>query len=260
MYNFKNTLALLILLTLITGSCKKISNKDLSLTVKEYQALGMPDPDKIWATQDYLKAHGTLSNLRMKDPLAFPRKHSRKSGSVFRRIINKENLTYINDTTFSLRDRALEIMNFSSLLNNLSYMYTDNIKSEQNYKEELIDIDIFELYVREKMLDLAGQIMNSKKQSDIIMQSGTGSVISGYVVLISIILGDQVKSNVYSSRDLDRLSKEVSRSIKDYLHWLGPAEKQKIGSSIRNTIDKTTSDSIKDVYRKTLKLLEDSNQ
>jgi len=256
MYRLKNPVVILILVMLIAGSCKK-SKKDLSLTAKEYQMKGMPENDKIWSDQDYINAHNTLGSLRVSNFLSLPRKHSNKSGAVFSRIINKENLSFLNDSTISLRDKAFRIQYFSSFLNELSRMYTDNLKKEQYYDEELIDIHIFELFVRKKMLELAGKIMNSKEKEDISMQSGTKAIVKGYLNLVSAVLREQVKTEIFPARDLKRLSMEVSNSLMENLSWIEPADRQKISVEVQNTIDKSPSGSVKKNYGKILKLLKE---
>jgi hypothetical protein len=254
----RNSLIFLSLIILINGSCKKQSGKDLSLTVKEYQKLGMPDQKKIWSEKDYIKAIATLSNLKFSDPLSLPRKNSRKSGAVFSRFFNEENLSFVNDTTRSLRDRAYQIQYYSSFQKNLSRIYTDNLRREQYYSRELIDTYIFGLYVHDKMLELAGKIMNSKEQSDVRLQPGTRSVQNSYVQMVFIALGEQAKSDVYPVKDLHRLSTEVSRSLKKNFQWHGPEERKEITIQIQNIIEKSHSECIKDNYRKILKVFDDT--
>jgi hypothetical protein len=258
MYMLKNSLIILILILLINVSCIK-SEKDLSLTAAEYHKMGIPDQNKLSSNQDYLKVLTTLNRIKIKDPLSFPRKHSKKSGDVFKCLINKENLSFVNDTTISLHDRALQIQFLSSLQNTELQLYTDKLKSEQYYNEELIDLYIYTLFVRKKMFELAGKINNSKAESDISMQAGQLVVVNGYMTMIISILEEQVKSRGYLRKDLDRLSMEVSESIIENLNWIEPADRQKISIELKNTIEQSPSNYVKDNYRKVLKALEGAN-
>jgi hypothetical protein len=251
----RNSLIFLSLIILINGSCKKQSGKDLSLTVKEYQKLGMPDHNKIWSIQDYTKALTTLSNLRLYNPLSFPRKYSKKSGSVFNRFIDTENLSFINDKNLSLSDKALQVQYFAGFQNDLRRMYTDELKSEQYYAKELIDIDVYGLSVYKKMFDVAGEIMKSNEESVASMKSGLKAVQFGYVRLITIIIGEQVKSGVYQAKDLETLSMEVSNSLIENLEWIEPPDRQSITLSLQSSIDKFPSEYIKDNYQKALEKL-----
>ena len=255
MYILKNLAILLLITLLITGSCKNSLIKDLSLTAKEYQKMGMTDQPKLNSTHDYLRVLSTINQLRAGNPLAFPRKHSKKSGAVFSSFINKENLSFADDDGLPLSERALRIQSFSTFQNSLILAYTDNLKSEQYYNEELIDLYVYQLYVRTKMFNLAAKIMNSKEETDISMQPGLTVVLNGYNSLINIILDEQAKTKVYHPGDLERLSMEVSRSIIENIEWIVPAERAKIALKVRCTIEHSTSEYIKNNYHNALKSL-----
>ena len=258
MYKLRNRIITLILITLITVSCNRLSKKDLSLTIKEYEMMGMPDHTKLWSSQAYSKAFTILSKVKLNNPLSFPRKNSKKSGAVFSCFVNKENLSFVNDSAISLKDRAFEIQSFSNVQNTLIRKYTDDFRPEQYYDRELIDAYIFGLYVQDKMLELALEILNSKDEQLINMKAGFRMVLYGYVQMIYFVLGEQVKSNIYSDTDLDSLSTEVSRSIIKNIEWIMPVDRQKIGVQIRNTIEKAPSGYVKNNYRETLKALNNS--
>jgi hypothetical protein len=259
MYRLRNSLIILISGMLITGSCKNLSKEDLSLTEKEYQKMGMPVHNKIWTNDDYINANITLSSLKINNPSSLPRKQSKKSGALFSRIVNSENLSFADDTTLSLRFRALQIQHFPRFQNELSNMYNYYTKDRKYYGEELIDTYIFGLYIQKKMLELAGKVMNSKDEADISMQSGLRNVQNNYFKLIYILLGEQIKSKVYPARDLDRLSIEVSRSLKDNLKWIEPAIRQKFIIQIEGVIEKSPSANVKKSYRESLKVLKNTN-
>ena len=64
MNTLRNTLPLFLIIILVSGSCKNIFRKDLSLTLKEYQAKGMPDINTPWSEDKLMKAHITLGNIK----------------------------------------------------------------------------------------------------------------------------------------------------------------------------------------------------
>lgn len=259
MYHILNTAVffqLVMLLATITGCSPE---KDHSLTPAEYRKLGMPDHQKIWTNQDFLRAQEALSGLRAKNFLSLPRKGSQKSGAVYNRMLSQENLSYVNDTSILLSDRAFQIMYFSIFFADLNRMYTDNLKTEQFYKEELIDICIFRIFVQGKMLELAGKIMNSKEPSSVGLRSGGQTVASGYSKLIFKALEEQVKFKTYRKRDLERLSLEVSQSLQENLKWIDFAEKQKMVAEIQHVIERSSPKSIKNNYRKILEVIQGKN-
>src|SRR5512135_944572 len=112
----------------------------------------------------------------MKNFYTLPRVSSNKSGKVFRQIINKNNLSFLNDTSLTRRDKALQIQSFWNFISDIGRMYTDNFKTGQYYSRELTEIYIFDLYVRGRMFELADEINNSGEAEDIGMRSGLKAV------------------------------------------------------------------------------------
>jgi hypothetical protein len=259
MNNLKLDFVALSLVFLLTVSCHKSMKQDLSLTPKEYLKLGMPDPSKSWTIYDCVYANLTLSSLHRINPLFLPRKNSKKSAAYFNKLIDKKNLSFVNDTAFPLRNRAFLIQHFQKLQNELRNLYTDKTKEEQYYNEELIDMYIFGLFLQENMLVLSEKIMNSKLESDIEIQYGQKTVLNNYVRMISMLLGEQLKSRVYSRNDLDRLSEEISHSVIKNVKWLTPENKEKIKIQIQDAFDKSTSGFAKNNYRKALEEMKKIN-
>jgi hypothetical protein len=260
MNNLKISFVVFSLILLVTGSCHKSSKQDISLTLKEYQKLGMPDLNKKWTIYDLINADISLNSLKRTNPLLLPRKNSKKSGMVLSKILSKENLSFVNDTSLSLRIRAYLIQHFQKLQNEIIVFYTNKSKDEQYYNEELIDMYIFGLFIHEKMIELSWKIMNSKEKSDIEIQYGQNTVLNNYVKMISFVLGEQLKSRIYARKDLDRLSEEISNSVIKNMTWMKPENKEKIRIQIQDAIEKSTSGFAKNNYRKTLKVLNNTNQ
>ncbi len=254
----KNSLIILMSALLTCGSCKNLSTKDQSLSLEVYKKLGMPDPTKIWTNDEYINANITLSSLKSNNPLTLPRKNSKNSGAIFTRIVNEENLSFANDTTMPLRIRASLIQFFPNFQSQLKNIYTTKSTEEQYFKEELIDLDIFGLFIYKKMFELAGKIMNSKDESDKSIMSGLSKVKYNYLNMIESLLTEQLKTKTYTDRDLDRLSVEVTRSLAENFEWMSPAERKTLESSIKSTFEKSSSTLIRLNYKKTLEMLNDS--
>jgi len=89
------------------------------------------------------------------------------------------------------------------------------------------------------------------------MQSGTIGVVKGYLNCIFRVLVQQEKSKVYSRKDLNRLSREVSGSLIKSLQWFDPANKKEISGYLQKAIEKSSSVQVKNNYRKVLKVLTD---
>jgi hypothetical protein len=254
MNRFKISATILTIIVLITVSCDS-SKKDQSLTAEEYEKMGMPDHTKLWSNKAYTQAFNVLSKVKLNNPLSYPRKDSRKSGVVFSRFVNKENLSFLDDPSISLIDKAFEMQTLSSAQSTLRRKYTDEFRTEQYYNEELIETYIFGLYVQERMFELARIILNSDDVHLANMKAGIKMVANGYVQLSCLLLGEQIKSDVYKKKGLDRLSTEMARSLKDNLKWLEPADLQKITVSIQNAIEKAPTEYVKNQYQEVLEAI-----
>jgi hypothetical protein len=124
---------------LLASSCS-LTERDHTLKPEEYQKLGMPDYKKVWTNDDYVSSNITLSSLKINDPLSLPRKNSKKSGDLFKRMVNEENLSFIHDTTFPLRTRAYTIQYFTRFQTEMEQMYTIEYKGKNYCSEELLDM------------------------------------------------------------------------------------------------------------------------
>jgi hypothetical protein len=255
MYKLKNTVILLFLIILVNVSCENIFRKDLSLTLNEYRAEGMPDISKAWLQGELMKAYNTLVIIKIKNFESLPRKGSRKSGTVFSKLISKENLAFINDPSILLKDKAFDIQSAARFVNELSRIYADKLKPKQYYSEELIDIFIFEVYIRKRMLELAEQIMNSKDPEFIGNQAGRKGIEKGYVDLIVTLIRNQEKTEAFSPRQLKKLNNEVAISLEENIKYLDTDSKRKISAAIEQITEKSASRSLRRSKAKILKML-----
>ena len=257
MYKLRNTVIVLFLIILVNGSCKNIFRKDLSLTLKEYQSKGMPEINIVWPQSKLMEAYNSLLTVKTKSFHSLPRKGSRKSGAVFNQLLNKENLSFIDDPEKPLREKALDTQPVGLFVSELSRLYTDNFKTEQYYSEELIEIFIYEMYVRKRMLGLAEQIMQSTDPETISMQAGRNGIVRGYVNLITTLIRNQEKTEAFSARQLKKLTNEVAISLKETIQYLDPETKKIISSEIKKVTDSSVSASLKKTNEELLQLLAD---
>lgn len=243
------------ILILICSSCNTVFKRDHSLRPEEYQKLGMPDYKKVWTNDDYVSVNITLSSLKMNDPLSLPRKNSKKSGVLFKKMISEENLSFIYDTIFPLRVRAYAIQYYPRFQTEMEQMYTIEYKGKVYYVEELLDLNIFGLLVHDKMLEL-GWIIDRSDDPDVSgIKSGMQAVKYNYLKLIPRLLEGLVKTDIYSAEDLERLSKAVSASVIKNYEWMTPPDKSNLLSELKNTIEKIEPSEIKGNLKSCIEVL-----
>jgi hypothetical protein len=240
---------------LMSQSCVDLFKKDLSFTKKEYKKLGMPDCAKIWSKEEYAMALSALRNLKLYNPLLMPRKNSRKSGDIFKRLLSEENISFLQDSTLSLADKAFKVQSFSSYQKGLIFLYSVGIKDDKYYNKELIDIYIFGLFVYKNMLELADKISNSDDMMSIELNPGRSFVSQSYLDLIFTITEEQVKADKYSKKDLNRLSKQLLQSLSGNWKWIDQSDREQIKKRMKRIIKNPPSDKIKASYQDALETL-----
>jgi len=227
--------------------------------VAEYRKMGMPDPAVSWSKDEYAQALSVLRNLKLYGSLTMPKKFSNNSGDIFKRLVSKENMAFLDDTTLSARDKAFRIQHFSSFQAGMIGLYSYKVKDLRYYRDELVDLYIFGLLVHNNMLDLSEELSQSGNKMDIVLTAGNSFVIKEYTDLTMKILKEQLNSKIYRNKDLKRLSKSLTESLTQNWKRIGSADKQKIIVEIQNVIHKSRSKFIENNYQQLLSLLQDHN-
>lgn len=231
----KNKTCYLLITSLIiffsVSSCNKLK-KDYSLNTEDYIKIGMPDHNKKWTGDDYSEANITLNTLQMEAPLSLPRKNSRKSGELFNRIVNEENIQFVYDTAIPLKIRAYLIQHYPRIIGEFENIYSYEEKGKPVYSEELLDIEIFELTIHDKMLELARIINESNDETLSGFKDGMKMVQYNYLKLIPRLMTELGKTDLYPEEDRIRLSKALTGSIMNSSYWLSASDKNTLKSGL----------------------------
>ncbi len=221
--------------------------RDQSHNVKWYEQFGMPDPKLDWSINDYAYAVELLSGLETKYPYSLPRLHSKKSGGLFKKLMSDKNFSFLDDTT-SLRNKARTLLQFSHIYDNLTDLYYIPQKEIQYYNRELVEIYLFGLKLSQHMLDVGRQIELASDPSLDEFKAGLFQVRDSYIVLTDKIINVTGKTNSYTEKDLVRLAKSVTDSIRKNLFWMNQTQKDIILESLNKVISKTPSSIIRKTY------------
>ena len=82
---------------IVINSCTSEKLTDNSLTLEEYMNSGMPDPYRIWKSNDFALANAVCENIKSSRPKCLPVKESRKSGMIFDRMVSLDNLDFLRN-------------------------------------------------------------------------------------------------------------------------------------------------------------------
>lgn len=244
-----DALVIFPILLFLSVSCANPSELDHSLSLEEYQDLGMPDYSRIWSFEDYRDACNILEYMKVSDPLTLPKKESRKSGKYFDRIVDPDNMSFFMDETIPLYERAYQIQPYVDILGYLTRLYTDLNHTEQYYSRELIELYIFGLFITENMMDLGHQINESVAEEDIIMQSGFPSIQDVYITMVIFLLENQKRLSLFETEDLEKLSYYLYNSVLNNISWIDASPAEEIKQHLQEVLDSTTSDHINERYR-----------
>lgn len=251
----KSTHLFILFVLFCTMSCSNPKGKDYSYPSAHYLQLGMPDFDRPWKESEFGDIVGTLHYIKNREPLALPRKNSRKSGQLFEHMISMDNLSFLNIDTIPLYEKAYRIQSFLHIQSEYVDIYTDLYHREQYYNEELVDLYIFGISITQRMLDLAYQINESDKPGDIGLQSGFQAIQYGHIIMLTSCLDKQKNTSLYSVQDLEKLSDSIAVSVRKNMSWLDSASVEKLKQNMRAVIDSSTSDKIRNEYRELINSL-----
>ena len=239
---------ILLLSFLCMNSCQK-KETDYSLSLTEYAEMGMPDPDKIWDSDDFLAAYDVLSKLKWENPRGLPKKGSERTGILFDRMISLENLTFLKEDTLKLNEKALLLMNYLPIYENWHYIYTDVRLTVQYHHRELIDIQLFGLSIIELMLDYADQIQKSDDPVDIYLSKDDRSIRNMYVTFILATLKFQKDLSTFLPSDIERLTDIIIESIRLNKTWMDEKTKSSIKSGLMEIVQTFDLTSVKTSYQ-----------
>ena len=114
------------------------SEEDHSLSVGEYIARGMPTLEREWVAQDFEDAAQVLKRLAQEDSSRLPRFESVKSGALFARFANPENLTVLRDRSLPIKMRVGLLDEYLTGMKTILRVYIDALMRGQPTDREVI--------------------------------------------------------------------------------------------------------------------------
>ena len=251
----KHYILLILVIPFILGACERSNGTDTSLTLEEYRKLGVPDEDTIWSLGDYAEAFNVLIDLKRDQPFALPTRDSRKSGMLFSRMTNLENLSFLQEETLPLSEKAHVIKVYLEVQNRFIDVYTNMLMKKQYYNQELVDIYIFGLGLTQKMLDLAHQINESEDPADVRMARSYRAIQDLYVIGLTDHLRTQQQTSEYPEKSLELLTDSLSSSVRRNMEWFNENDSERIKQAMQTAVDSTSSQKIRNEYRDLMEIL-----
>lgn len=233
---------------IINVSCNRGTNKDYSLSLEEYRNMGIPDPNKVWNSEEIGIAIDVFSGIKWQKPYILPRKGSEKSGVLFERMISPENMLFLQNDTLKLHDKAYMLLEFLQIFEKWKDVYTHPMWKKQYYHRELVDININDVRVTEIMVDVAMKIMKSDDPVDIMLQSGVPNIKLNYISSLVNAFNLQSNSSQFLVKDMELMTDSLSASIDRNRAWMDSIAVDRLKNSINVVLDSTSSEYIRNKY------------
>jgi len=231
------------------SSCGNDGPEDKSLSQEEYLNLGIPDPYKIWRSNDFALAHAVLENIKSTKPYNLPLKGSRKSGVVFDRMVSLENMDFLQDKSLHLVDKLRLSERFLRNCEDWIRLYTLDSQGKQYYHRELTISHLFGLKITEIMLDLNNQIQLAGGNEEVDNDSYTDQVRSIYLSGLFNLIYEQSKISQFSKDDLKLITVHVIESVENSRSWMDETVRNDLKQMLQTVIDNTSLDNIKLRYK-----------
>lgn len=241
-------IALVIFCVLFLNSCLDYQGKDTSLTLKEYRKSGMPDPDRVWLSNDFALAYAVLEDIKAKRPSCLPIKDSNKSGMVFERMTSKENLPFLHDAALPDELKLRMTKSFIQICDNWIKIYNFDESKEQYYHRELTEIYLFVLEISEIMLGIYDQIQASFElgnQENIIDENPVQPI---YLSVLFNILRFEDKTEGYSIDDHMLMAKTLRASLQKNKVWMEESIKNDLKQALNKLKDQQTHKELENHY------------
>ena len=239
---------LIVFIGICSFSCvdKEVDN---SLTIGAYRALGVPDPNRQWTITDYTQAHNVLAKLRWEKQYQLPVKDSKKSGLLFDRMVSLDYLSFLQDSTIPLNEKARMISEFGVVYDYWMDVYTTPTVQKNYYNREILEVQILNLRLTEAAFNLANKINESDDPADVALQYGYPNIKHAYLECLNNYLQPRINSTEFAENDMEEMVDSIHHSVMRNKHWLDSAAVGGLKKSLRSVKDSTTSTRILNKYK-----------
>ena len=206
------TLAIALGFALMTAADDPAPAPDRSLSVERYVDLGVPSPTRSWTAVDIEVAVKALQSIDG-GKATLPRRRSPKSGRLFARMVDVDNLGLALNRNLPAPQRMSEVLQHSDNLRPLLTLYYDPATQTQEFGAEFLDVMLYSMRVAEVAMIVAEEFratLTDKARRDPVRIQGLKQTKDGFATLIvaNLTILDEVRQ--YSTADLRRYARELA--------------------------------------------------
>lgn len=232
---------------------------DESLTIAEYQQMGVPSPEPIWGAEEYSAA---LSVFDGKAKSALPRHGSNRSNALFARMVAPENLLHSRRVSEILEmgpeatQAALtRLIKYTEQVPALLMMYIDGTVEVQPYGAEVVRVCVYTLQTGRALFDLTYGFVDSQPEelqnSDGIrdakktMRDGLNQTMGGLLQMIQ-------EENAFAAADMEYLANGLLVEVPGIFDYFSPPQKKTVRTSIENISKKHSNRKVRESMKSLL--------
>ncbi len=201
---------------------------DRSLTSDEYLRLGAPADDRPWTSAEMTKVQKVLTDLAKKDSRQLPRYRSERSGKVFARLTDDENLGLARNATFPLSVRLSEILTYSKEFGAISKVYMAAFAEQHIGGREMVELTAHLFRVMVAITDVVDEYLPTIPKDDPDysgrmagferMKQGAATSVNGALILLT-------ERDAYSAPDRVRFAELVTPTLPLLVRRLKPGSR-----------------------------------
>ena len=230
---FSRALMILSVIFLIATGCKEQSQQDNSLSLQEYRKIGMPDPEKSWGSHDFSLAFSVLEDVKTSQPHKLPMMDSKKSGRIFSRILDMDNLQFIDNSEMPIAEKLRRMENFLRVCENTIRLYTNENQGLQYYHRELTEAYLYGLSLSGLMIDLSTQ------ENTTAVYDSADPIQSYYLSGLFSLLRAQNNVSSFTESEHKLLVSRVGQSVRINLIWFDEIVREDLKKAFLKISDST---------------------
>jgi len=211
---------------------------DGSLTLEEYVEKGVPASDRAWAATTYKLAADALSKLAAKDVALLPRWKSPRSGPLFARMTNRENLDLNDLPTQPRSKRILTVADYLEAVSTLLKTYLNAHAKRPSLGHELAALQALAMNAMARMVRLMEEDIATEPASGpgrARVEKGRAKVVSGMAGMLTGNLDSFSELENYDADDRLVLAASIASDGVVLLAGLPPLSQLEMCNRIRTT-------------------------
>jgi hypothetical protein len=214
---------------------------DLSLTIAEYEELGIPSCRRLWNSGDMAKAARVLADIAENDAAKLPRLDSPRSGKVFARITSDDNLDQVRAGSLPKAIRMGFGLQFMQAAISIKKTYSSGLRQEKTGGEEVAGLVGLNLRIAVALSRLVDEFASTLDKNDPALAqrlSGLKEMKSGMSTILLGALSQATESKALDSTARRSLLKSFDETLPVLIRSIPPSIRKDAVAQLKELSEK----------------------